>query len=157
MDGVRGYYSGSQLLSRQGKELRVPSNFTEGFPRIQLDGELWMGRGTYEILMGLLNAEGNLDKWNQVGYYIFDLPSSSVPYEARLEELRRIAFPPHVHIVNITECLGKDHLISCLDEVVAAGGEGLMLRDPIAPYIPGIASASILKVKVLNLFLSVNY
>src|SRR5690349_7230043 len=102
MDGVRAYWDTVRLISRRGNELHVPDWFIDRIPKIPLDGELWMGRGTFEKLTSLLVPpihEGN--EWNQLGYYLFDLPSSVAPYEERLrglEELKPL-LPSHIHIV----------------------------------------------------------
>jgi len=48
-DGVRGYWDGQQLLTRGGERVQAPAWFTEGWPRSPLDGELWMGRGTFTV------------------------------------------------------------------------------------------------------------
>src|SRR5215212_1728300 len=91
MDGVRAYWNGSQLLSRHGKPLDVPQWFTQQLPSdTPLDGELWMGRGRYEKLMSVINLKhsDNNNQWNEVGYYVFDLPSSKEPYEERMAKLQ---------------------------------------------------------------------
>ena len=38
LDGVRGYWTGKQLLTRQGNPIPVPDWFTENFGPIPLDG-----------------------------------------------------------------------------------------------------------------------
>ena len=40
-DGVRAYWDGENLLSRQGKKLNAPLSFTKNFPKFALDGELY--------------------------------------------------------------------------------------------------------------------
>ena len=52
LDGVRAYWDGRQLISRQGNRFAAPAWFTAGFPDTPLDGELWMGRGTFDELSG---------------------------------------------------------------------------------------------------------
>src|SRR4051812_10650985 len=78
MDGIRAYWNGSQLLSRSGKLIDAPQFFLEGLPsNTLLDGELWMGRGTFEKLMGVVKSSKENDNgWTSVGFYIFDLPAS---------------------------------------------------------------------------------
>src|SRR5690606_1286923 len=48
LDGVRAYWDGQQLISRQGNRFNAPPWFTANFPDTPLDGELWGGRGTFE-------------------------------------------------------------------------------------------------------------
>src|SRR5438552_1193998 len=85
MDGVRAYWDGKRLLSRWGKEFEVPKEFLYGLPcDITLDGELWMGRGTYEQLMSVLNVgEGD---WSSIKYCVFDLPHSQRPHYERVKQ-----------------------------------------------------------------------
>ena len=46
MDGVRAYWNGEKLISKQAKDISCPNWFIEGLPKeVKLDGELWMGRG----------------------------------------------------------------------------------------------------------------
>ena len=50
LDGVRGYWNGQSMISRQGKEISCPQWFIDQFPKnISLDGEFWLGRGTFEL------------------------------------------------------------------------------------------------------------
>ena len=41
LDGVRGYWDGKTLLSRQGLPLPAPAYFTAQFPPFAIDGELF--------------------------------------------------------------------------------------------------------------------
>lgn len=146
MDGIRGYWNGSSLLTRHGKDISPPSSFTVGLPNISLDGELWMGRGTFDQLLSLVNAKAETD-WTRIGYYVYDLPSSSLPYEERQLELQRFNFPPNVYAVLSTRCRDQAHLEEYLEEILEKGGEGVILREPFSLYSPSLTS-SMLKVKV---------
>ena len=57
-DGIRAYWNCKILISRHGNKILTPSWFIEEFPKeeITLDGELWMGRGTFELLRGIING-----------------------------------------------------------------------------------------------------
>lgn len=155
MDGVRGYWNGKELLSRNGKVISCPAWFTDGMVSaalpsgMTLDGELWMGRGTTHVNITTTFQSTNSD-WNQIGYYIFDIPSASgTTYEGRMEIMNGIKplLPTHVHVVENIQCVGLAHLYKYLDSVVAAQGEGVMLRQPNVNSVLGYTS-SILKVKV---------
>jgi DNA ligase-1 len=39
LDGVRGYWTGSQMISRSGQAFVTPPWFTRDFPSVPLDGE----------------------------------------------------------------------------------------------------------------------
>src|SRR5688572_15784769 len=103
MDGVRGYWNGRTLTSRQGKDIECPKWFTEGLPAgVRLEGELWMGRGTFEKLTSLLNSPLSRTEplWKkQVKYVLFDMLDGKLGYEQRIGELKRLALPPFVSVV----------------------------------------------------------
>ena len=151
MDGIRAYWDGVQLLSRQGNSLHCPEWFISGFPTDQtLDGEIWMGPGsTVQDVMKVLYSKKA--DWSNVGYYLFDSPSSCGTYQERMPklELLKSILPAHVHIVKNTQCAGIPHLYEYLDSIVRNKGEGIMIRQPNAPYETGLSS-SLLKVKVTN-------
>lgn len=149
LDGVRGFWTGETMVSRSGNVIPVPDWFTAGFPRFPLDGELWIGRGRFSELTGLLRKADPADGWSRVGYYVFDAPSENSPFEHRLDKARRW-FDDHpasrVHVLHQERCEGRSHLRYRLAEVEKEGGEGLMLRRPGSPYSPG-RSPDLLKVK----------
>src|SRR4051794_21797294 len=124
MDGVRAYWNGEKLISRHGKEIPCPNWFVEELsPDIKLDGELWIGRGQYEDVFGMLH-DNDERIWKSARYVIFDLPSSKKPYEARMVELKDISLPPHVEIISSRQCKGNDELFILLNDVINHGGEG---------------------------------
>ena len=46
LDGVRAYWNGENLYTRNGKHLYPPEWFTAKLPKgFALDGELWIRRG----------------------------------------------------------------------------------------------------------------
>ena len=98
-------------------------------------------------LTTILNSK-NPD-WNQIGYYVFDIPSSLSTYEERMKEMETLQalLPSHIQVVKNLQCTGNDHLNKYLLSIVAAKGEGVMIRKPQTPYIPQLTS-SLLKVKV---------
>ena len=51
LDGVRARWDGQTLWFRSGHPVAAPDWFLAGLPRgVAIDGELWMGRGTFERL-----------------------------------------------------------------------------------------------------------
>ena len=88
-----------EFISRSSKTIECPNWFTENFPdHVELDGELWMGRQTLENMLSILNSDCDYNfqfKWKDLKYMIFDLPFSDQPYEARMEELKKLELPSH--------------------------------------------------------------
>lgn len=75
LDGVRAIWDGQSLRFRSGREINAPDWFVGSLPKRPLDGELWMGRGTFERLSGVVRRDVPDDaEWRQVRYMIFELP-----------------------------------------------------------------------------------
>jgi DNA ligase-1 len=66
-DGVRAWWDGHRLLTRSGTPIAVPVWFTENWPNEVLDGELWGGRGEFEVVSGVVRKSEPVDTdWRQV-------------------------------------------------------------------------------------------
>ena len=150
LDGVRAYWDGENLTSRNGNRFNSPSWFTEDFPGMPFDGELWMGRGTFERLSGAVRRKKPDDaQWRGIRFMVFDLPSSPAPFDERLERLREVfeaVESPHIALVEQFRVTDKDALLAKLNEVVSGGGEGLMLHKGSSIYTGG-RTDDLLKVK----------
>ena len=141
LDGVRAYWDGAALTSRKGNRFNAPPWFTEGFPRVALDGELWMGRGTFERLSGAVRRQHPDDaQWRDITFMVFDLPSSPATFDGRLKRLREMFEAnksPHIALVEQFRVADHDTLMDTLNKVVAGGGEGLMLHRGSSRYTAG--------------------
>ncbi|MFC1602722.1 DNA ligase [Pseudomonadota bacterium] len=149
LDGVRAYWDGQQLLSRQGNRFAAPDWFTEKLPPFELDGELWIARGRFEQTLSIVSRDNPHPEWQQITYNIFEVPNVPGGLDVRLERLRKyLKRHPvsHLHIIPQTLCRNVDHLMARLTEIETAGGEGLVLRNPATPYETG-RSPNALKVK----------
>lgn len=149
LDGVRAYWNGHELISRQGNRFAAPAWFTQGFPPFELDGELWAGRGRFEEAAAIISHAAPHIGWDHLSYQIFEVPNAPGGLDARLKRLRDyLAKQPvaRIHIILQIPCTGTTQLQSKLAQVEAAGGEGLVLRNPTAPYETG-RSDNALKVK----------
>jgi DNA ligase-1 len=149
LDGVRAWWNGHELLSRKGNRFAAPAWFTQGFPPFELDGELWIGRGRFEEVASITSRAEPHAGWKQLSYQIFEVPNAPGGLDARLQRLRDYLVKQpvdRIHIIPQTRCTGTAQLQARLAEVEAAGGEGLVLRNPTAPYETG-RSDNALKVK----------
>lgn len=152
LDGVRGYWTGERLVSRAGNAFAAPAWFTEHFPPVPLDGELWTGRGQFSEVVGIVRRKAPHDGWKSVRYMIFDAPRAEGGFEQRLDFARawlRNHPTPYAAVIEHEVCNGEEHLRNRLAEVEALGGEGLILRQPASAYVVG-RSATILKVKTFQ-------
>ena len=150
LDGVRAYWDGERLRSRKGNPINAPPWFVAHFPRVPLDGELWMGRGAFERLSGAVRRQRPDDaQWREIRFMVFDLPSSPATFDRRLQRLREMfeaVASPYVALVEQFRVSGRAELMERLERVVAGGGEGLMLHKGSSLYAAG-RSDDLLKLK----------
>jgi DNA ligase 1 len=148
-DGLRGYWDGRKLWTRQGNLIHAPDYFVAELPRdIALDGELWIGHGKFEETISIVRSETPDDRWKGVRFMVFDAPQAKGTFEERMQFLR-VTLPEvnrFVRVVAQQRCQGATQLLAERDRVVRLGGEGLMLRQPESAYEPG-RSPTLLKVK----------
>ena len=127
LDGVRAIWDGQTLRFRSGRTINAPAWFLAGLPRRPLDGELWMGRGTFERLSGIVRREVPDDgDWRQVRYMIFELPGAPGTFAERAERIRetvRQADVPWLREIEQFRVVDRDSLKKRMREVVKAGGE----------------------------------
>ena len=149
-DGVRAIWDGQSLRFRSGKTINAPRWFLDGLPKTPLDGELWLGRGSFERLSGIVRKEVPDDaEWRQVRYMIFELPGAPGTFAQRAELIREVvrqAGIPWLREIEQFPAVDRDSLQKRMKEVIKAGGEGLMLHRSEASYETG-RSDTLLKMK----------
>jgi DNA ligase 1 len=150
LDGVRAIWDGQTLRFRSGKTINAPLWFLDGLPKRALDGELWLGRGSFERLSGIVRRDVPDDAdWRQVRYMIFELPGAPGTFAERAERIHETVRQADVSWLREIEqfpVVDRDSLQKRMKEVVRAGGEGLMLHRAGAPYETG-RSDTLLKMK----------
>jgi len=149
LDGIRGYWNGTQLLTRKGHIINSPIWFTQQWPNIPLDGELWIARNAFEQTLSCVNKAIATNCWKNIKYMVFDLPADSGIFSQRLQRLREIITTtnnPYLLMVKQFTCSAIDCLYKHFDNVVQANGEGLMLHEKTAYYTQG-RSKNIMKLK----------
>jgi len=150
LDGVRAVWDGQVLRFRSGRAINAPDWFIAGLPKQPLDGELWIARGQFERVSGIVRREVPDDAaWREVRYMIFELPGAPGPFSERAEQIRHLVGQTNVPWVLASQQLlpaDRSDLQQRFDEVVRAGGEGLMLHLADAPYATGRSDA-LLKMK----------
>ena len=138
IDGIRALWNGCDFLSREGKVFPVPDWFKAGMPACEVDGELFAGsfQSTLSAVQG--------GRWEAVVFHAFDAPAA-LPFVKRLANLQSLSFPPHCSLVRYWKT-GTVEAIRKADEIAAAGGEGLVIRNPKAKHSAG-RSRDALKIK----------
>ncbi len=142
IDGIRAFYNQGQLFTRSGSFLPLNLNLPSD---LCFDGELF--NGSFERTIQALKS-GNLKTCN---FNIFDAwndKSRHLSFSDRFQKLSDLSFAdsrcsllPPLGVVSHPSDI--DHY---LQSVLAAGGEGLILRDPSAVVTFG-RSPSLIKVK----------
>ncbi len=149
-DGVRAYWDGSQLRSRQGNVYHAPLWFIKDFPKIALDGELWIARSRFEALLSTVSKGHPIDsEWERVRYMVFELPNGEGTFSQRLQQLESLLNDKKskfIQLIKQARLSSHEELIRKLNEVVEQGAEGLMMHRADAVYSTG-RSDDLLKVK----------
>lgn len=152
-DGTRASWDGRELRFRSGLPVHAPAWFTARLPAQPLDGELWLGRGRFEALSGVVRKANPVDaEWRDVRYMVFDLPGAGGPFTERAARIVSLAAAlrwPALVAVEQTQLPDRSTLARRLSEVVQGGGEGLVLHRAAAPWRPG-RSDDLLKLKPLS-------
>lgn len=138
LDGIRAYWDGKQLISRQGNVFNSPSWFTKDFPTTAMDGELWTSRGQFETISSIVRKHYPINKeWKTVSFMIFDLPSSSDNFSQRVQQMQNITAQTSSSTLKMIEqkkIQNNQQLQDFLEQVISEGGEGLMLHKGDALY-----------------------
>lgn len=152
-DGVRALWDGQQLRFRSGLPIAAPRWFTAVLPKVALDGELWLGRGRFDELSGIVRRAEPVDAdWRDVSYMVFDLPGATEPFGQRVAQLTTVVAQvdqPWVQVVAQQPVANAAVLQTLLAQTVQGGGEGLVLHRSNALWSPG-RSAALLKFKPVS-------
>ncbi|MGJ7496233.1 DNA ligase [Variovorax sp. RT4R15] len=149
-DGVRGYWDGQQLWTRGGERVLAPAWFTAPLPATPLDGELWAGRGRFNLAVSTVRSQTPSDAaWREMRFMVFDLPAQPGDFDTRLTALKKLlptTQAPWVLPVAQQRATTHADLQALLDKTIKLGGEGLMLHRGGSLY-RGERNADLLKFK----------
>ena len=151
-DGVRGLWDGKKLISRGNKMIHAPIFFTQNFPPFMIDGELILDKNSTKIgeildtnnssnFQNLCKIVADLhgkDEWKDVKFMIFDVPNAKGNLNQRLQILKDFLHQNPNKFIKIIEqkpVVSRTNLDAFLDEITKRGGEGVVVQDPLAPYI----------------------
>ncbi|WP_266169749.1 DNA ligase [Dyella subtropica] len=149
-DGVRGYWDGEKLLTRSGATIHPPAWFTAHWPKTPMDGELWAGRGKFEVASATIRQEPADDTaWRRIRFMVFDLPAHPGTFDERIPALNLLMTQldvPWVQAVKQYKVADDAALKAQLNRVIKNGGEGLILHRGASLY-RAIRSDDLLKFK----------
>jgi DNA ligase-1 len=149
LDGIRGRWNGSALITRSGNIINAPTWFIKNFPQQTMEGELWLARNSFAKTASIILRKTPNEDWRKIKFMLFDLPEHKGTFSQRLSELRLLVdviASPNLQVIPQFKLANKSELMQKLDELVEQGAEGLMLNHHNAYYQDG-RSASLLKLK----------
>ena len=155
LDGVRAYWDGENLLSRQGKKLNAPLSFTKNFPKFALDGELYAKELKFEeIQASVMDKLPDEKAWGRLKFHVFDVPEASGGLLERLSELEKFILQnpqagQNLKIIKQVKVKDNAEFEAFAEAVIAKSGEGAVVREPNAAYERG-RSQNVLKYKKFN-------
>lgn len=145
LDGVRALWDGQVLRFRSGRRIAAPGWFLAGLPTTPLDGELWLGRGSFDRLSAIVRRSTAVDAdWQALRYMIFDLPGAAGPFADRVQRavsLVGAGSPAWLQVIAQDRVADADSLQQQLKTLVGQGAEGLMLHRADAVWAPGRSDA----------------
>jgi len=162
LDGVRATFDGEKLVSRTGKEFHPPSWWVEDLSRLQeeighpLDGELvchmqiaqwydenfghWCTIDSFNDVVSTVRRKEADKRWNEIVLAVFDYvpdEADDTPYRERYEKLwcvEKSRSPSFLVPIEGTCVDDESPDKGWLAEARVRGWEGVMLRNPDAPY-----------------------
>lgn len=153
LDGVRAYWDGEKLISREGNIYNAPKWFIADFPKEHLEGELWIGRGKFEKLSGIVRTEiPDNEGWKLVKLMLFDMPKHEGVFTKRLETMKNLVAnsgSKYLKVIEQSKISNHQNLTKQLNEVVKNGGEGLMLHRDDSLY-QAVRNDDLLKLKTFE-------
>lgn len=149
LDGIRAYWDGKKLLSKNGNTIHAPLWFIKDFPKFKLDGELWTKRDDFENIQSIVLDKKPSKHWEKITYNIFEVPEEKGDFLKRLEKInnwQKTNNNKYIKIIEQIKCKNDKHLEEYLEKIINLKAEGLMIKNPSLKYFVG-RSSNILKVK----------
>ncbi len=146
-DGCRAWWDGSRLWSRGGHVVRLPEELRAELPAgVVLDGELFREGLSPAHVSNIMRGRGS---WNGMRFMVFDAPEAPGGYLDRLDAAcKAIQGSTFAHAVQVkmNDAPGSELVNTWFREIRGRRGEGLIARNPSAPYRAG-RSGAVLKIK----------
>jgi DNA ligase-1 len=149
LDGIRAYWDGKQLLSKNGNIINAPKWFIKNFPSFKLDGELWTKRNDFENIQSIVLDKEPSNYWREITYNIFEVPEEKGDFRKRLNKIikwKKETNHKYIKIIEQIKCKDNKHLDEYLNKLVNLNAEGIIIKNPFVDYFVG-RNSNILKVK----------
>lgn len=130
--GCRAFWDGRAMWTRGGCRVALPAWLLAELPAgIALDGELWCGRGRGAFTRARMAVQfGRFPR--SIRFMVFDAPGMRGAWALRMDAVREFCtnlhyvMPGHAVVLRSTA-----HARTLFRGVKAAGGEGLVVRNPL--------------------------
>lgn len=149
LDGIRAYWDGKNLYTKNKNIIYAPKWFTKDFPSFELDGELFTKRDDFETIQSIVLDEIPSKSWSKITYNIFEVPNADGNFLSRLDLAKKYFSDKslnHVKLIPQMKCKDTKHLEKFLKKIIYLKGEGVIVKDGSKTYHTGRTSSS-LKVK----------
>jgi DNA ligase-1 len=149
-DGMRAYWDGKRLMSRQGNQIHAPEWFINSLPPFAVDGELWLARQAFAETMSIVRQQVPDERWHQITYQVFDVPGAKGGLSQRLAKMKRYLRTKAVEsvmVVKQTRLRDSAQFKRLFERLQEKGAEGAVVRAPSQAYEAGRQSQA-LKVKL---------
>ena len=134
LDGVRAYWDGEKLISRNGKVFAVPNFFIKDFPKFKLDGELWSKRGDFSNIISIVNQKKPHNGWKNLTYNIFEVPEANGGLIQRLSKVKETKY---IKLIKQIKIKNKKYLDNFFSDIEKKNGEGVVIRNGESDYYTG--------------------
>lgn len=149
LDGIRAYWNGKKLLSKNGNKIYIPKELIKNYPSFHLDGELWTKRNDFENIQSIVLDKTPTKKWKEITYNIFEVPNQKGNFNQRIKVLKdwiKTNKNTNIRVIRQVKCKNKKHLNSYLKTLLDKKAEGVIIKNPNISYFTG-RNKNILKVK----------
>lgn len=150
--------------SRGGQDYDIPATYIredpyvkqifEENPDIILDGEIYRHLWNLQTISGLCRREDLIEEHKELVFHCYDIVDTTLPFKFRARKLGQLneSRPDNSRIVFVEHrpVKGLDQIMQMHDEAIAAGYEGLVVRDPEKEYKPGGRDNRMMKIKLFS-------
>lgn len=150
--------------SRGGQDYDIPATYIREDPYVKqifkenpeiiLDGEIYRHLWNLQKISGLCRKEELVEEHKELTFHCYDIVDTNTPFKLRAKKLGELmdSRPDNSHIIFVEHrpIKGLDQIMQMHDEAIAAGYEGLVVRDPEKEYKPGARDNRMMKIKLMS-------
>lgn len=150
--------------SRGGQDYDIPATYIrqdpyviqifKDNPDLILDGEIYRHLWNLQTISGLCRREELVEEHKELVFHCYDIVDTTLPFKIRAQKLGMLndSRPDNSRIIFVEHrpVKGLDQIMQMHDEAIAAGYEGLVVRDPEKEYKPGARDNRMMKIKLFT-------